>query len=742
MIAGLITLESGRSPRSLRVLGLEAPSSSSFVLTAEVSDVTSRSPFGWRLRVELEAVDGEALEGAPSLLLYVPAEMVGARPCEPGDVIEVFADVERFAESDFPHGFDERAFYRGRGYVARATAAEPPQVIAERAHWRRGLTRWRIGLEDRVLDAVGEPRAGPVLALTTGTRGYLPPEYRRPFVQTGTAHLLAISGLHLGALAGLLWLAVGTCVVRLAPRLCERHGRRRLCGLVVVVVLAAYVAAIGAPVSAVRAWSAIAVAVGALVVLRAFCPLHTIAAAALGVVIVQPSVVYELGFQLSFAATSGILLFLEWSPAWLEPADGTWSESRPMRRWLRRCGIFIGVSLSASVATWPVLLWHFGVVSPAGLWVNLVATPVFSAVIFPFVAICTLVGSLLPPIASLSLGAASGVLAATRDALAIVAQWPSSEWIVGVPAPWVIAVTAVCVVVICTGRARVRRTTLATTVLGVCLVFGGPRGPDDGVRVHFIPVGQGDATLLEFPDGQTMLIDAGGRRLGPDPGRRLVVPYLQRLGVRRLDWLVITHADWDHVGAATAVVDAYPPRTLVVDAADRSAPLVALVERVERVEATESRVEAVRHGFEPADLHGVEIVRPDPVGRAERNDRSLVVLLREARATALFAGDIELVGENWLRTNRPTRSTLLKVPHHGSRTSSSPRFLDAVQPLVAVSSSGRNHYFGHPHAEVVQRYERRGVGLFGTHRDGLVVVDLGFDGRVSIRAHRRSEHGD
>lgn len=727
----IVAIGNGRSPRSIERLDLESSAKTSVVLDADIDAVVSRSPFGWRLSSDVIAIDGRPLAEPASVLLYVPGEFAERAALLPGARVEVFADVEPFAESDFPRGFDERAFYSGRGYLARASASEPPVVRGRAFHWRSGLTRWRLTLEDRVLDAVGPERAGPVLALTTGTRGFLPPTYRTPFEQTGTAHLLAISGLHLGALAALLWFGLGWTVVRVWPDGCERFGRRRICGILVVACLGAYVAAIGAPVSAVRALCAISLAVGAALAMRAFCPLHTLAAAAVAAVLWQPSVVHELGFQLSFSATGGILLFLEWRPAWLEHRAAPWEEHPTGGRWLQRLGIFVGVSVSASLATWPVLLAHFGVVSGSGLWVNLVATPLFGTVVFPLVVLLTLGAVIVPAAAPKLLGIAYQLLDTTRAGLAMAADTPGSEIIVGVPSPGAVVVAALAVLGLVTSRARAARVGLCSIVLAAVLLMAGPDRPDDSVRVHFIPVGQGDATLLQFPNGDDMLIDAGGRRMGPDPGRRLVVPYLRRLGVERLEWLVVTHSDWDHLGGAAAVVDAYEPDTLVVDALDDSGALAALVHR-----ADTSSIRRVERTISPASLPGIEIVRPDPVGRASRNDRSLVVLLRRARASALFAADIELVGENWLRTNRRTRATLLKIPHHGSRTSSSRRFLDDVQPIVAVSSSGRNHHFGHPHPEVVSRYERRGVAVFGTHANGLVVVDLAFDGGIVVRARR------
>jgi len=222
--------------------------------------------------------------------------------------------------------------------------------------------------------------------------------------------------------------------------------------------------------------------------------------------------------------------------------------------------------------------------------------------------------------------------------------------------------------------------------------------------VHFIPVGQGDATLLEAPDGHRVLIDAGGSQLGRDPGRHVVVPYLHRLGVTQLDAVVVTHDDIDHSGGVPAVV---------------------------------ARLDVARLVREPADLGLSWITLSKWAEQGSPNDQSVVAEVVHGGMTLLLTGDVEAYSERRaLRDRVAPRAIVLKVPHHGSRTSSTEAFLDVVSPRLAVVSAGRFNRFGHPHPHVVERYEDRAIRLFSTADHGLVVVEVGEDDSLRVRTVR------
>jgi competence protein ComEC len=260
---------------------------------------------------------------------------------------------------------------------------------------------------------------------------------------------------------------------------------------------------------------------------------------------------------------------------------------------------------------------------------------------------------------------------------------------------------------------------------------------DGRLYATFIDVGQGDSIAVRFPRGTTMLVDAGGLTFGSgfDVGDRVVAPVLREAGIRRLDYLVLTHGDPDHVGGAASVLREFRPRSVWEGIpVPRFEPLAAL------------RATAQMEGLHWASVSAgnrvviddVEVTTrspgvPDWERRKVRNDDSIVLDLRWRDVSILLTGDIGKGIERELITSVPeSRLRVLKVPHHGSLTSSSAEFVHALHPDVAVFSVGRNNHFGHPVPEVLQRYEEAGSAIFRTDLDGAISLET--DG-YSLNVH-------
>lgn len=696
--------------------------------------------------LELTSIDideeGRLTEPPLRIRIFVPANRLPAcfRPPLPGDRISVWADIRRFAPADVPWRISQRRLMEGRGLAASATAAEPlrfresdPTIFRRLV---RTLTEHRLELEDRVADHLDGDALAISTAMLTGSRGLLNPELREPFDVTSTGHILAISGLHFAVVAGLVAFVVRLIVDR-CPRLYRRWPRRMLIGAGTLAVLVAYLVAIGAPVSARRAFgmTALAIAVICFSPWR-LSPLSALATTAGLLLLVQPGLVLEAGFRLSVSATAGILAFLRFRPPAVRPPEipGPTEEARH-RRWIRRLLTFAGISVSATLATWPAILAMTGELPVAGLWTNLVVVPLVGSVLFPLLVAGALTTGIWAWAADLLLTVSTRGLLAIHAALDTIAYAPGSVIRWGTPTTLETLGLAGVVGLIVVGGYRLRALVVAGGLAVVTLVpttiveFGSP----ETTRVDFIDVGQGDATLVEAPDGTTVLVDGGGRPVGRDPGLTEVVPYLRHRGIDQLDAVVVTHPDYDHYGGLFATIRPFRPDRLLVDA-DVAEP------RVRRL-ADEMRTAgaAVDPVDDPAriktDNFDMTVLRPDLDG-AEPNDRSLVVTLQFAGARVVLPGDLEARGESWLVDHQPGPAAILKAPHHGSNTSSTPRLLDHFQPAAAVASAGRHHHFGHPHPEVVERYEDRGIDLFRTDRHGATVVTIDEDGVVTVEPTR------
>jgi competence protein ComEC len=249
-------------------------------------------------------------------------------------------------------------------------------------------------------------------------------------------------------------------------------------------------------------------------------------------------------------------------------------------------------------------------------------------------------------------------------------------------------------------------------------------------------VGQGDATLVRLPGGRTLLVDAAGLPGSSfDAGERVVAPALRALGVRKIDTLIVTHADPDHIGGAASIVHRFAPRTVWEGIAVPPNPalreLAILASSGSAVWRTVQAGDAER--LDEVDIRIWHPQPPDWERQRVRNDDSVVVELRHGDVSILLTGDIEREAEHRLT---PILSlaplVVLKAPHHGSATSSSEAFIRAARPKAVVFSAGRRNPFGHPHPAVLARYRAAGVEMFRTDEDGAVVVDT--DGKtVKVR---------
>jgi competence protein ComEC len=281
--------------------------------------------------------------------------------------------------------------------------------------------------------------------------------------------------------------------------------------------------------------------------------------------------------------------------------------------------------------------------------------------------------------------------------------------------------------------ARVRQGSIACALSAALWMLAAPsalltaRG-DGLLHVAFLDVGQGDSALVRFPRGSSMLVDAGGLAAasGFDIGDRVVAPVLRHAGIRRLDYLVLTHGDPDHIGGAASVVHEFRPRRVLEGIPVPRSTLLAALRR--QTEASGATWESMYRGWH-ASVDGVSVTafhpdRPDWERQRVRNEDSIVIEVRWRDVSVLFTGDIGRDTEAILaRDLQPALLSVLKVPHHGSRTSSSAAFLNAVRPDLAVFSVGRSNRFGHPAPDVLERYRSIGTTILRTDRDGAIFVD-------------------
>lgn len=598
--------------------------------------------------------------------------------------------------------------------------------------WRWSGVRWRDRRVEQLHRLYGD-QAPLVAALLFARREGLDPEVRDAFAAAGIAHLLAISGFHVGVLALLLTRAV----------MLARLPRRFVLPTVAVGVWG-YVGLIGAPDAAFRA----AVILSAVVAARArghpssrWAPL---AGAASILLLLDPSRIASPGAQLSFAGAGGLVA---WSGEWSREMEEKLGRRVPMLRrssgrWLSP----VAAGCAATLATTPIAAWHFERVSWMGIPVTLLATPLVSA---------AMPGALL----SLALDGffpAGAVFVAGGTSVLLVAVTRLAEGVASVPwmVVWATRFDVVTLVVAVVGAgwaarsARVgREGRRARTVILVLVAFGAAPTVRTMVgygtlEIRVLDVGQGDAVAVRTPSGRWLLVDAGP----PGRGRAQETPVVRALrtaGVRALEVLFLTHADADHFGGGTAVLSTFR----VGEVVDPGLPVgkAGYAALLEGAAARGVPWRAGRAG-ERISIDGVRltvlaptdssvIALSDDPGRPDANEASLILLLEWRGFRAVLTGDAFKDAERSV-VGAVGDVDLLKVGHHGSDTSSDRDFLRETKPEWALISVGRSNRYGHPDPKVVRRLWEVDAEVLRTDTDGEIRVRVRPSGRIDVRAAR------
>jgi competence protein ComEC len=727
------------------------------VVTGHVSGLTTRTVHGARFMFVVEHAQGgdpPPLDAAPRHLLLTWRGRAGAHMPElvPGARWRLAVRLRR------PHGYanfagnDAQAVLLARGVQASGyVMAHPVAMPLERpaAGMAVAIARMRHALRMRIDAVLGDaPHRGIVTALAVGAQDAVSEADMAHLRRTGTSHLIAISGLHVGCVAAAC-AALAAAGWRRSIGLGRRIARNdtRAWPLVVPApVVASVVGALcalgyallaGFNVPAQRAFWMLALASAAFVVGREAARSLALAWALALVLLVDPWAALAPGFWLSFGAVAAI--------AWAVQARA--ERRQPPRRgdrgrmaWIGARAIHVVCSNlpDAVRAQWavtlglaPLLACLFSQVSIVGPLANAFAIPWVSALVTPLV----LAGIGLPaPFDAYLFSAAHALLAPLMKLLAALA---SPDWAVRTlarPSPGALALA--CCGVAWSLMPRGWPLRCAAPLTWLPLVVPPPGPPVGTFRLTALDIGQGSAIVIETAR-HTLLFDAGPGPESTNAGERVVVPYLRANGVRVLDTLVVSHTDADHAGGAPAVIEAMPLRQL----AGSLPPAHALWEAARTRGAAAVRCVAGQRW----QWDGVTFafLWPDAgplVGKP--NAQSCVLQVRAPGFTALLAGDIEAGAERALveRAAAARQADVLIVAHHGSKTSSTERFLDWVEPRIAVFQVGYANRFGHPHPAVLARFEARGSVLARTDRDGAARIALDADSLTLERyreTHRR-----
>jgi len=598
------------------------------------------------------------------------------------------------------------------------------------------VERWRDRIRDFLNREAKPPSSGIFKALVLGEQGDIPEDIKEYFILTGTAHLLAISGDQFGIVA-LLSFSLLLWILKRSEFLLLSISVRKWAAGLTIPCIALYALIAGGGISVIRAAIMVVTFLFSILLNRERNLLHTLALAAFLILIFSPPSLFDVSFQLSFLAVLSILYLV---PRILQEYKQEELSLLLKTSWKKNILRYMGLSLLvtgvAILGTAPFVALHFNRFAPIGFLTNLLIIPWVGFLIVPLSLTASIFSFFFLPFATFLINLNGFITLILLKVLAFLASLPFASFFVSTPTVFEIILFYSLLFLLAHFRKGKK---IRYLFAGLCIAFACDLAYwnlkdsfQKDLRLTFIDVGHGDCILVEFPGGKKILVDGGGPYGDRfDVGQHVIAPLLWKNKTRKIDALVLTHPDPDHLKGLNFIASHFSIGQFWENGVETpSEPYLQLKEtlRQKRIE-----IHSLNEGTQPQIISGVEVfvlnppawkaIRRKVLNPSDLNNSSLVLKLQLKNVSVLLTGDIEKEAEGWmLRKGYPLRSAVIKVPHHGSSSSSSPAFLDRVKPTYAILSVGERNIARLPHPEVLKRYERLETKIFRTDRHGAITV--------------------
>ncbi len=649
-----------------------------------------------------------------------------------------------------PGGFDYAAYleHQGINLVGTIVGAQAVTLLESGAvsiRWRgwNQIDHWRTRIREASIRSLHQPALGIVLGMIIGERGYLEQELQDWFMATGTVHLLSISGSHLGLVAAVVYWIVRRLIVWMPTMIILAITRKLTISQLAILftwpAVALYTLLAGSELATVRSLVMITMAMIAVWLGHDRHLSHTMAIALLLIVWHNPRAIFDISFQLSFLSVFVMTQLIDIMRPWGK------KPSRGEHGWRAHITLYganaLAFSIILTVTTFPLVAFYFNQVPWLGIFTNLVAIPLTGFILVPF-GLCMAIWTMLTGAETLAWGPAlQFAFMWLADGVRWCASIPGAQW--SIAAPSISTMMLFYAGVLLTSLSplskqwRMTGAALALSLMAWWLVPSSHQGDGDHWRVTFLDVGQGDSALVELPNGHTVLIDGGARHDRFDTGRSVVAPFLWNRGVSHIDHVIGTHQQLDHVGGLIWILQHLSVGQFWDQGVERQEPFVADLNS-----ALQSRGIPRRAAIQGQDILNsgscrLTILNPQhdarPAGSilfytgTELNNRSIVSRLECGAHSILFAADIETAGLHQLPESGYRPVTVLKVPHHGARSSLDQDWIRQIHPKYAIISVGATNTYGHPAPAVIEAYNSQGIPVYRTDHDGAVWVQ----GRLS-----------
>lgn len=647
---------------------------------------------------------------------------------------------------DQPHGFHNPGVFSYERHLAMERIYAIGFLSGERMWVKIGegfknpillkIESWRDHIRNFLEKEASSPSSSIFQALVLGEQETIPEDVRESFITTGIAHLLAISGDHLGIVALLSFSLLLWLMKRSEFLLLTLPVKKWAAGLTLPCLLL-YTFIAGGGISVIRATIMVITFFLSMVIDRQRHLLHTLGLAAFLILLFSPPSLFDVSFQLSFLAVLSILYLVPRVYRNLKkedlypPSEASWRQ-----KIIKYVVLSLVVTVVAILGTAPFVALHFNRISLIGFVANLLIIPWVGFLIVPISLIASIFSFFFYPLASLLIVIDQFLATLLLKAVGFFASIPFAS--LYLPTPTLFEMILFYLLLFLGVHLR-RGKQIRYLFAGICLLLAADviywsykDTFQKDLRVTFIDVGHGDSILIEFPKGRRMLIDGGGLHEERfDIGKNVIAPFLWKKKIRTIDALVLTHPDPDHLKGLNFIVSHFKigqfwDNGLVGDSeAYLQLQKTLRQKKVERLSFNENSAPRMINGVEisflnPPAGNSVPVRQQKPTWL---NNQSLVMRLRFKDLTLLLTGDVEKEAEERIvRKGHPLRAQVLKVPHHGSSTSSTPRFLEKVRPAYAIISTGRRTIGRLPTPEVLQRYEGLGAKILRTDQHGAILL--------------------
>lgn len=625
-----------------------------------------------------------------------------------GDKIELKGKVEEIDDLTNPGILSYAQYLKSRGIRCRVRSPRaPPKFIGHGGNFFKKLS---IDLKNRLMlipqKTLPEPYATLLSSIVFGTKAAkAPKEIKDTYKRAGVAHLLVASGMHLGILVGVCLFLVRSLRLPLGVGI-----------MITSAVNIFYALMTGAGPSILRAAIMAEIMLVGLLFEKEKEVYTSMAIAAFLILLFNPKVIFEVGFQLSFAAT--------WAMVYVAPVIN----ERIKDKMPKALSSLVSVAIAPVLATVPLTLFHFSQTSIVGVLTNILLLPwIGFVVILGFVS--TVLGSIFLPLGELINGANLILLWIAHQIVSGLASLPFAMLYLAPPKiPLVIGYyTALILGVEVVRRGKMPKLNqfriIAIVLAVVCILLWNSALSTaiKGLTITVLDVGQGDSILIESPSGKKILVDGGEERMG----ERIIIPYLQKRGINKLDMVILTHPHEDHVGGLRPLLQKIKVDTVLDPGAPYNTKSYKIFKELIKQNCIKYQIARAGQVISFGKELKAYVLHPTLPFSDNINNVSIVFNLKYKNFSMLFTGDNEEEGEERILENFPGSSLvadILKVGHHGSRTSSSDHFLEAVSPSVAVISCGRRNKFKHPHKSTLTKFKSKRVKVYRTDLQGAIVI--------------------